>query len=114
MSFKFASAFAALAIAAAALAPAPAMAKTPASSAGVTYTIAIAYGDLDLTRAKDVKKLNVRLDRALNRVCGDARDKSSLGRRHLIKACREDARSLAMASIQTPMVLAALQGGVTG
>jgi len=112
VSFKFASAFAAIAIAAVAIAPAHA--KKPMGGYGVTYTVAVSYADLDLTQAKDIKKLNRRLNRALDRVCGDPRDKALSSQRRAIRDCRMTAKSAAIASVQAPLVLAALQGPVRG
>lgn len=112
MSFKFTSALAALAIAAAVIAPASA--GTGPRGASVTYSVDVSYADLDLSQQKDVKRLNARLKRALDRVCGRTSSSASQTMRREIRACRADARSRAIASIQAPVVLAAVQTGKWG
>lgn len=98
MSRKFASLFAAIAIAAASIAPAS------AEQGSRTIQVAVSYADLDLTSAVGVKALSSRIKRAADVACGRSRGSASLTIRRAIEACRAEAISSAVASIDAPIL----------
>lgn len=107
MSFKLASLFAAAVITAVAIAPASAAPRIHEVS------VRVSYADLDLTKVADVKTLSRRLERALDKVCGNPHGEASMTMVRAIRACRADSRAVAVAAIDAPLLTALYQGRET-
>jgi UrcA family protein len=96
MSRKLISLFAAVVIVGAAIVPASA--DTPAQS------VRVSYADLDLTRVEGVTTLTVRLEKAIDKVCGRIDASRPLNTYRTVKTCRIDAMNKAIASIDAPLL----------
>ncbi len=105
MSRKFASLFVAVAIAAASVGPAFAQEAYKSKAEPGALSIRVAYTDLDLTRAEDVKRMSIRIDMALKAVCGSTRG-SATAVRTMITKCRTKALTNAIADINEPLLTA--------
>lgn len=55
-----------------------------------TADIAVHYGDLDLTRPGDVKRLDRRIAAAISEVCGEDVTNSDLDLRRIVAQCKAD------------------------
>jgi UrcA family protein len=64
------------------------------------------YGDLDLSSVAGVKTLKIRLNSAIDRVCGKPFDTASFTNRRLTRSCRETALNESLASINVPALTA--------
>jgi UrcA family protein len=67
----------------------------------------VSYADLDLSSTAGVKVLKLRLDRALDRVCGKHFDSASMTVRRAIRACRKETMHQTLASIGVPALTTA-------
>lgn len=56
----------------------------------VPLSVTVGYADLDLTSQQGVKRLDRRLDQAIDQVCGDPRALLAMSERISIHACARD------------------------
>ncbi|QHL90739.1 UrcA family protein [Sphingomonas changnyeongensis] len=72
-------------------------------------SVDVAYGDLDLSTAKDQARLARRIDRAVEQVCG-AVARAPLAQRQAISACQQDA--ITAAGLEVKNAVARAEGRV--
>ncbi|MFN4239244.1 MAG: UrcA family protein [Erythrobacter cryptus] len=77
-----------------------AAAAIPAPALAETASIAVPYGDLDLTRAAGRKALDQRLARAMRQVCGGAAPLRDLARMRAYRSCLAETRRAATAQVE--------------
>ena len=73
--------------------PALALAATAAPAFAAPASIAVPYGDLDLTKEAGQKTLDIRLARAARQLCGGVTSARDLQRMSAYRACLAEARA---------------------
>lgn len=71
-----------------------------------TSSVAVHYGDLNLSKAKDVDTLYIRLSNSAKEVCGDDTNNTELWKLDGIARCEQQAVESAVAKVDRPMLTA--------
>lgn len=84
--------------------------STPSQAAAAanrqTSSVTVHYGDLNLSKPRDVDTLYIRLHNSAKDVCGDDEDVVELWKLDTIARCEQQAMANAVATIHRPMLTA--------